>query len=99
MAGTGFPAIGVRIIGAGRAAIVEFSGLWTETTMWEIYALSAIDELKTRASLKRLSEFELDILYARAKTRLVGKDGAAARSPTIECERLWNAPAAQLSVA
>jgi nicotinate phosphoribosyltransferase len=38
--------------------------------MWEIYALSAIDELKTRSSLKRLSEFELDILYARAKTRL-----------------------------
>ena len=38
--------------------------------MWEIYALSAIDELKTRASLKRLSEFELDILYARAKTKL-----------------------------
>ena len=38
--------------------------------MWEIYALSAIDELKTRSSLKKLTEFELDILYARAKTRL-----------------------------
>jgi len=38
--------------------------------MWEIYALTIIDELKTRASLKRLSELELDILYARAKTRL-----------------------------
>jgi nicotinate phosphoribosyltransferase len=38
--------------------------------MWEIYALSTISELKTRASLKCLSEFELDILYARAKTRL-----------------------------
>jgi nicotinate phosphoribosyltransferase len=50
--------------------ILRFHGLWTETTMWEIYALSAIDELKTRASLKRLSEFELDILYARAKTKL-----------------------------
>jgi len=49
---------------------LSFNGLWAETTMWEIYALSAIDELKTRASLKRLSEFELDILYARAKTRL-----------------------------
>jgi nicotinate phosphoribosyltransferase len=49
---------------------LSFHGLWTETTLWEIYALSAIDELKTRASLKRLSEFELDILYARAKTRL-----------------------------
>jgi nicotinate phosphoribosyltransferase len=49
---------------------LSFHGLWAETTMWEIYALSAIDELKTRASLKRLSEFELDILYARAKARL-----------------------------
>ena len=49
---------------------LRFNGLWTETTLWEIYALSAIDELKTRASLKALSEFELDILYARAKTRL-----------------------------
>jgi nicotinate phosphoribosyltransferase len=41
--------------------------------MWEIYALSAISELKTRASLKRLTELELDILYARAKTKLWGK--------------------------
>lgn len=49
---------------------LTFHGLWTETTMWEIYALSTISELKTRASLKHLSEFELDILYARAKTRL-----------------------------
>lgn len=49
---------------------LRFSGLWTETTLWEIYALSAIDELKTREALKELSEFELDILYARAKTRL-----------------------------
>jgi nicotinate phosphoribosyltransferase len=49
---------------------LTFSGLWTETTMWEIYALSAVNELKTRAALKQLSEFELDILYARAKTRL-----------------------------
>jgi nicotinate phosphoribosyltransferase len=49
---------------------LTFEGLWTETTMWEIYALSTISELKTRSSLKRLSEFELDILYARAKTKL-----------------------------
>jgi nicotinate phosphoribosyltransferase len=49
---------------------LRFEGPWTQTTMWEIYALSAIDELKTRASLKHLTELELDILYARAKTRL-----------------------------
>src|SRR5246127_2554171 len=49
---------------------LRFDGLWTATTMWEIYALSAIDELKTRASLKKLTELELGILYARAKTKL-----------------------------
>lgn len=49
---------------------LRFDGLWTETTLWEIYALSIIDELKTRAALKALTEFELDVLYARAKTRL-----------------------------
>ncbi|MGA8041312.1 MAG: nicotinate phosphoribosyltransferase [Terracidiphilus sp.] len=53
----------------GQIAL-RFEGPWTETTLWEIYALSAIDELKSRASLKALSEFEIDILYARAKTRL-----------------------------
>ncbi len=53
----------------GQIAL-RFEGLWCETTMWEIYALSQIAELKTRAGLKRLSELELDILYARAKTRL-----------------------------
>lgn len=50
--------------------VLRFDGLWTQTTLWEIYALSIIDELKTRTALKKLSEFELDILYARAKTRL-----------------------------
>src|ERR1700720_2151550 len=52
---------------------LSFSGLWTETTMWELLSLSILDELKTRANLKRLSEFGLDILYARAKTKLWGK--------------------------
>ncbi|MFZ0416988.1 MAG: nicotinate phosphoribosyltransferase [Candidatus Sulfotelmatobacter sp.] len=52
---------------------LAFDGLWTETAMWELYALSIVDELKTRASLKRLSEFGLDILYARAKTKLWNK--------------------------
>lgn len=49
---------------------LSFHGLWRETTMWEIYALSEIAELRTRAALKSLGELELDILYARAKTRL-----------------------------
>ena len=52
---------------------LSFAGLWTEATMWELYALSTINELRTRSSLKGMSEFEIDILYARAKTRLWGK--------------------------
>jgi len=52
---------------------LSFDGLWIETTMWELYALSIIDELKTRAGLKKLREFGLDILYARAKTKLWSK--------------------------
>jgi nicotinate phosphoribosyltransferase len=52
---------------------LTFEGPWTETTMWELYALAILDELKTRAQLKTLSEFGLDILYARAKTKLWGK--------------------------
>ncbi len=52
---------------------LSFHGLWTDTTMWELYSLSIIDELRTRAHLKRLSEFGLDILYARAKTKLWSK--------------------------
>ena len=50
-----------------------FEGLWTDTTMWELYSLSIINELRTRANLKRLSEFGLDILYAKAKTKLWDK--------------------------
>ena len=52
---------------------LSFDGLWTDTTMWELYSLSIINELRTRANLKRLSEFGLDILYARAKTKLWSK--------------------------
>ena len=52
---------------------LSFHGLWTDTTMWELYSLSILDELRTRSHLKSLSEFGLDVLYARAKTKLWSK--------------------------
>jgi len=52
---------------------LSFDGYWAETTMWELYALSIFDELRTRATMKKLSEFDLDILYAQAKTKLWNK--------------------------
>jgi nicotinate phosphoribosyltransferase len=56
----------------GQLAIT-FSGLWTEVTMWEVYALAIVSEMKTRSALSTLNEVELDVLYARAKTRLWDK--------------------------
>lgn len=53
--------------------VVRFTGLWTEVTMWEVYALAIVSELKTRSALGELSELELDVLYARAKTKLWDK--------------------------
>ena len=50
-----------------------FSGLWTDVMMWEVYALALVSEMRTRAALGRLSEMELDVLYARAKTKLWDK--------------------------
>jgi nicotinate phosphoribosyltransferase len=53
--------------------VLRFSGLWTDVTMWEVYALAIVSELKTRTALAELTELELDVLYARAKTRLWDK--------------------------
>jgi len=52
---------------------LTFSGLWSQTTLWEVYALSILSEMRTRSSLRAMSEFSLDILYARAKATLWGK--------------------------
>ena len=53
--------------------VLRFSGEWTAVTMWEVYALAIVSELKTRTALAELTELELDVLYARAKTRLWDK--------------------------
>jgi nicotinate phosphoribosyltransferase len=53
--------------------VITFSGLWTEVTLWEVYALAIVSEMKTRSALSTLNELELDVLYARAKTRLWDK--------------------------
>ncbi|MGE4373509.1 MAG: nicotinate phosphoribosyltransferase [Xanthobacter sp.] len=49
---------------------LTFEGPWVETTMWEIPALAIINELRSRAVLRSLGKFELQILYARAMARV-----------------------------
>ncbi len=49
---------------------LTFAGSWADVTLWEIPALAIVGTLRNRAALYRLSKFELDILYAQAKTKL-----------------------------
>ncbi|QQV76635.1 nicotinate phosphoribosyltransferase [Sphingomonas aliaeris] len=52
---------------------LRFAGPWMMTTMWEIPALSVINELRSRAAMRDMGRFTLDILYARAKSKLWDK--------------------------
>ncbi len=52
---------------------LHFSGSWVDVTLWEIPALAIINELRSRAALKGLGRFQLDVIYARAKTKLWDK--------------------------
>jgi nicotinate phosphoribosyltransferase len=49
---------------------LTFEGTWPEVMLWEIPALSIIMELRSRAVLKDMGKFELQVLYARAMTKL-----------------------------
>ena len=49
---------------------LSFEGSWPEVMMWEIPALAVWMELRGRAVLKHMGRFELQVLYARAMTKL-----------------------------
>jgi nicotinate phosphoribosyltransferase len=50
--------------------VLTFEGPWIETTMWEIPALAILNELRSRGVTKGMGKFELQVLYARAMTRV-----------------------------
>jgi nicotinate phosphoribosyltransferase len=49
---------------------LTFEGRWPEVMLWEIPALAVIMELRSRAVLNQMGRFELQVLYARAMTKL-----------------------------
>ncbi len=49
---------------------LTFAGAWPEVMLWEVPALSVLMELRGRAVLKGMGKFELQVLYARAMTKL-----------------------------
>lgn len=49
---------------------LTFRGSWPAVMMWEIPALAVLMELRSRAVLRGMGYFELQVLYARAMTRV-----------------------------
>ncbi len=49
---------------------LTFEGKWHEVMLWEIPALAVLMELRSRTVLKKMDKFELQVLYARAMTKL-----------------------------
>ncbi|PRY21203.1 nicotinate phosphoribosyltransferase [Aliiruegeria haliotis] len=49
---------------------LTFEGSWPEVMLWEIPALTVLMELRGRAVLDRMERFEIQVLYARAMTKL-----------------------------
>lgn len=49
---------------------LTFEGAWPEVMLWEIPALAVLMELRGRAVLRDMGRFELQVLYARAMTKI-----------------------------
>ncbi|ABG30288.1 nicotinate phosphoribosyltransferase [Roseobacter denitrificans] len=62
---------------------LTFEGSWPEVMLWEIPALAVLMELRGRAVLDQMDRFELQVLYARAMTRVWEKVEALRDIPDL----------------
>jgi nicotinate phosphoribosyltransferase len=62
---------------------LTFEGKWPEVMLWEIPALAVLMELRGRAVLRDMGRFELQVLYARAMTKLWEKIERLQRIPGL----------------
>ncbi|RAH97679.1 nicotinate phosphoribosyltransferase [Acuticoccus sediminis] len=63
---------------------LTFEGAWPEVMLWEIPALAVLMELRSRAVLNQMGRFEIEILYARAMTKLWEKVERLRTVPEIQ---------------
>lgn len=63
---------------------LRFEGPWHEVMLWEIPALAILMELRGRAVLRGMGRFELQVLYARAMTRVWEKVEQLKRLPHLK---------------
>ena len=62
---------------------LTFEGKWHEVMLWEIPALAILMELRSRAVLSDMGRFELQVLYARAMTKVWEKVETLRDLPTL----------------
>ena len=62
---------------------LTFEGRWHEVMLWEIPALAVLMEMRSRAVLNGMGRFELQVLYARAMTKLWEKVERLRQDPTL----------------
>ena len=51
--------------------VLSFEGDWFSCTLWEIYALAIVNELRARQAMRGMSRYQLRVLYANATARIV----------------------------
>jgi len=54
----------------GDQYTLKFEGPWPQVMLWEVPALAVLMELRSRAVLRHMDKFELQVLYARAMTKV-----------------------------
>jgi nicotinate phosphoribosyltransferase len=62
---------------------LTFEGRWPDVMLWEIPALSILMELRSRTVLETMGRFELQVLYARAMTKLWEKIERLRQTPDL----------------
>ena len=62
---------------------LTFEGRWHEVMLWEIPALAVLMEMRSRAVLNGMGRFELQVLYARAMTKLWEKVERLRKDPSL----------------
>jgi nicotinate phosphoribosyltransferase len=62
---------------------LTFEGRWPEVMLWEIPALSILMEMRSRVVLETMGRFELQVLYARAMTKLWEKIERLRQTPGL----------------
>lgn len=64
--------------------VIDIHGTWAEVSLWEIPLLAIISELRSRAAMRGMGRFEVDVTYARAKAKMWEKVIRLAKLPNLK---------------